>query len=487
MKKIFSTILMLLLLASTAWGFEIEQAQNTIAGDMTVTGVLGSNEAAMTGDCTASVPWTLGAQWTCTGGVATKAGAGTSTLAVTTTPIEVNKWYKLAVNITRTAGSIVPSAGGNTMATISATDATYQSYFYATATTTLTFTPSTDFAGSVQTVVLSEVSSATTVNDAYFTATNTKQPLMFKRTLSNAIGNETAYHFAYQTNKAAGDDYGVVIDQLDTVSGGTSYLFDIRVGGTSKFKIDNNGITTLTNDLTLGANNFTCALIRGAGNDTTLTVQSRNYTVADSMLEMTIGTTTFTGFDGEIIGVNIMPTVGVLDDGDTMTLLKLSPTGTPASTLGILNGLAFGNWGGTGTDTAYMVNLLATGYDYLIYDNNFSVTDAGVVTAVGFTGPRTKATSAISCVTTVCTDVAASEAIYITTTGTDTMTVADGTVTGQERFFSHKVDGGQITITPTNFSAGTSMTMTDAGDTMLIHWNGTKWDMVVFYGGILNP
>jgi len=95
--------------------------------------------------------------------------------------------------------------------------------------------------------------------------------------------------------------------------------------------------------------------------------------------------------------------------------------------------------------------------------------------------------SSISCVATVCTDVPTSESIYITTTGTDTMTVADGTTAGTRRFFSHKVDGGQIIITPTNFSAGTSITMADAGDTMEIEWNGAKWDMVVFYGGVLNP
>ena len=95
----------------------------------------------------------------------------------------------------------------------------------------------------------------------------------------------------------------------------------------------------------------------------TLLINNLNYTVADNMLEMAKGTATFTGFDGEIAGVVIMPTVGVLDDGDTMTLLKLAPQGSPASTLGIMRGLTFGNWGGTGTDVAYMIDVTATGYD----------------------------------------------------------------------------------------------------------------------------
>ena len=112
----------------------------------------------------------------------------------------------------------------------------------------------------------------------------------------------------------------------------------------------------------------------------TLGIQMRDFTAADNMIEMATGTTTFTGFDGEIVGVNIMPTVGVLDDGDTMTLLKLSPTGTPASTLGIMRCLTFGNWGGTGTDKAYMIDATATGYDAVMKVTSAAVTTAGTLT-----------------------------------------------------------------------------------------------------------
>lgn len=111
-----------------------------------------------------------------------------------------------------------------------------------------------------------------------------------------------------------------------------------------------------------------------------------------------------------------------------------------------------------------------------------SPTFTGIVTL-----PKTiNSSSAVSCVATVCTDVAASYAIYITSTGTDVLTIADGTTAGQEKYVSHKVDGGSVTITPTSFSGGTSVTLSNAGDDALFHWNGAKWDLVVTYGGVID-
>jgi len=64
--------------------------------------------------------------------------------------------------------------------------------------------------------------------------------------LNDATGNEIAFLFEYETNKASsGNDSGLVINQTDTASPGTSLFFDAQVGGVSKFNINNNGAITV--------------------------------------------------------------------------------------------------------------------------------------------------------------------------------------------------------------------------------------------------
>jgi len=169
----------------------------------------------------------------------------------------------------------------------------------------------------------------------------------------------------------------------DSASPGTSKIFDLLVGGASKLFVVETGSLTSAGNINSAASlqgiNLVVTNIYATVDNTTLMINPRAYTAADNMVEMATGTATFTGFDGEIAGVVIMPTVGALDDGDIMTLLKLAPQGTPASTLGIMRGLAFGNWGGTGTDSAYMIDLTATGYNYMLYSTVFSVNNLGVM------------------------------------------------------------------------------------------------------------
>ena len=63
-------------------------------------------------------------------------------------------------------------------------------------------------------------------------------------TLNQATGNEIALSLAYTTNKASsGNDTGLLVNQIDTASPGTSLLANLQVGGVSKFSIDNTGKT----------------------------------------------------------------------------------------------------------------------------------------------------------------------------------------------------------------------------------------------------
>ena len=60
-------------------------------------------------------------------------------------------------------------------------------------------------------------------------------------TLGLASGDEAALTLDYTTNKLAGNDTGLLINQTDTLSNGTSKLLDLQVGGVSKFSVDDTG------------------------------------------------------------------------------------------------------------------------------------------------------------------------------------------------------------------------------------------------------
>ena len=59
--------------------------------------------------------------------------------------------------------------------------------------------------------------------------------------LDEATGDEAALTLDYTTNKAAGNDTGLLINQTDTLSNGISKLLDLQVGGTSKFSVNSIG------------------------------------------------------------------------------------------------------------------------------------------------------------------------------------------------------------------------------------------------------
>jgi hypothetical protein len=60
--------------------------------------------------------------------------------------------------------------------------------------------------------------------------------------LSAATGDEAALTINYTTNKAtSGNDTGLIINQTDTASPGTSHLIDLQVAGASKFSVNNAG------------------------------------------------------------------------------------------------------------------------------------------------------------------------------------------------------------------------------------------------------
>ena len=71
---------------------------------------------------------------------------------------------------------------------------------------------------------------------------------------------------------------------------------------------------------------------------------------------------------------------------------------------------------------------------------------------------------------------------FIVSTGTDALTLADGT-TGQIKIVVMQTDGGTATMTPTNFAAGTDFVFANVGDAALLVFDGTNWQLIASTAG----
>lgn len=294
------TFILFLLIASSAWGFDIERSMNTVTGNQTITGTLGDN-SVLNGTFDTDVSWTKGTGWTIDTGDSNNAiaTATTGNLNETASTVVAGKYYQLSFDAVVTSGTFQVLAGGWTSDTISATGAGMVRYFYATTTGALTFDGVSAFTGTIDNVTLKEVSATDLLDNVYVGTTETRQPIVFKRTLNRATGNQIAFHFAYETNKAtSGNDTGLLIDVLDTASPGTSYPFEIRAGGLTKLAynlasnyLDLQGVTSITN----------CVAIGRAG-DTTFSVGGGNgFTVANKT-QVSIGGGVFSMTSGVNVG-----------------------------------------------------------------------------------------------------------------------------------------------------------------------------------------
>lgn len=65
----------------------------------------------------------------------------------------------------------------------------------------------------------------------------------------------------------------------------------------------------------------------------------------------------------------------------------------------------------------------------------------------------------------------------LTTTGANALTLAVGTE-GQVKTIAMIIDGGDGTLTPTNFANGTTITFNDAGDAVILIYSTAKWRLL---------
>lgn len=79
---------------------------------------------------------------------------------------------------------------------------------------------------------------------------------------------------------------------------------------------------------------------------------------------------------------------------------------------------------------------------------------------------------------------------YLTTINTDAggdaFTLADGDIIGMLKKILLVVDGGgDAVITPVNLADGTTITMNDATDYVILMWNGTDWVVIENFGSTI--
>jgi hypothetical protein len=104
-------------------------------------------------------------------------------------------------------------------------------------------------------------------------------------------------------------------------------------------------------------------------------------------------------------------------------------------------------------------------------NKKISITDFvnNLPTFIGFSNERVgrdvSSTAAVSVATAL---------TLLTTTDTTASTLADGTIVGQIKIIVYDVDSGSTVCTPTTASGFSTVTFTDAGDTIVLLWTTTR-------------
>lgn len=70
-----------------------------------------------------------------------------------------------------------------------------------------------------------------------------------------------------------------------------------------------------------------------------------------------------------------------------------------------------------------------------------------------------------------------------TTGGAQALTLANGTA-GQKKSVIHKVDGGSAVLTPTSALGFTTITFTNAGESVTLEYTSAGWAIIALYGAV---
>ena len=104
-------------------------------------------------------------------------------------------------------------------------------------------------------------------------------------------------------------------------------------------------------------------------------------------------------------------------------------------------------------------------------NKKISITDFvnNLPTFIGFSNSVTAQTVSTTAAVSVATALT-----LLTTTDTTASTLADGTIVGQIKIIVYDVDSGSTVCTPATASGFSTVTFTDAGDTIVLLWTTTR-------------
>ncbi len=104
-------------------------------------------------------------------------------------------------------------------------------------------------------------------------------------------------------------------------------------------------------------------------------------------------------------------------------------------------------------------------------NKKISITDFvnNLPTFIGFSNSVTAQTVSTTAAVSVATALT-----LLTTTDTTASTLADGTIVGQIKIIVYDVDAGSTVCTPATASGFSTVTFTDAGDTIVLLWTTTR-------------
>jgi hypothetical protein len=188
--------------------------------------------------------------------------------------------------------------------------------------------------------------------------------------------NEAAFSLNYTTNKlTSGNDTGLLINQTDTASPGTSLLIDAQVGGTSKFNVDNGGTLRSGGSILAGLSGngtfFGYNLSSGQGTAITLNLYGGGGVCTNSY--------------------NITPLSAITATTGSVAVLKITPTynqasGSAANTDLVINRTETA----VGSGTQLLMDLqVATRGSYFAISNYGSMIVPTTIVTPGTTGNQT--------------------------------------------------------------------------------------------------
>ncbi len=104
-------------------------------------------------------------------------------------------------------------------------------------------------------------------------------------------------------------------------------------------------------------------------------------------------------------------------------------------------------------------------------NKKISITDFvnNLPTFIGFSNSVTAQTVSTTAAVSVATALT-----LLTTTDSTASTLADGTIVGQIKIIVYDVDAGSTVCTPATASGFSTITFTDAGDTIVLLWTATR-------------